>query len=629
MKGYAGKIIEVNLTTGAMTTYPLDDKMARDYIGGIGFNARILYDNVPPGSDALGPENILAFSAGSLVGSPFPTASRTEASAKSPLTGGFGTSNSGAFFGTRLKNAGYDVVIIKGKAANPVYIHIDNEQVRIKDAAQLWGKDAWEAIDLIKSWHYCAEIALIGTAGENMVRFASIENGYYDGWGRTGLGAVMGSKMLKAIVVNGSRGIVPNDPQALLKVTRKAQDLIKSAGAYQPFAEYGTMNATIPYGNYNAVSTHNFSRETLPDWKKTAGRQIVDVYGTRHIACQSCIIACGHLAEITEGKYAGLQVKALEITPTVSFSGNIGLGTEAAIKAAEVCQRLGMDMVSTGSLVAFATELYQKGIISHEDVGYELEFGNEDSAFALMNDIAQRNGLGAILAEGVKRAAAAIPGAEPYAMQVKGLEIPMIDPRGRWSTWTLGILTNIRGGDHLRCRNPVENLRFNETDEDFRQERFGYKLPMYEKLDMLEHLKTDAIDLENDTVNIARMSVWAEDLINLFNSTGVCIRPPVMEKLGPTVIAEALSAFNGLDISTEELMLAANRSWTLMKLFNLREGEKGGDSKFPRRFYKEATAGKTLDEEKIAKVVEEYYQARGWSETGSPLIETLQRLGLA
>jgi len=628
MQGYAGRILEINLSTGAQTIYILDEDLARECIGGIGFNARIIYDNIPPGTDALAPENVLVFGVGALVGSPFPTSSRTEASAKSPQTGGFGTSNSGAFFGLRLKNAGYDALVIKGRAPRPVYIHIDNEHIEILDADDMWGRDAWEVVDLLKIRHYGAEIALIGPAGENLVRFASIENGYYDGWGRTGLGAVMGSKNLKAIAVNGDLGLGVDNAKALLEATRKGQECIKSASSYQAFCEYGTMNATIPYGNFNAVSTHNFSRETLPDWKQTAGRQIVDAYGTRHIACQSCIIACGHLAEITEGKYAGTQVKALEITPTTSFSGNAGLGTEAAIKAAELCQRMGMDMVSTGSMVAFATELYQKGIINQDDVGYELEFGKEGASLALMDDIAHKRGFGAVLAEGVKRAADVIPGAEPYAMQVKGLEVPMIDPRGRWSTWTLGMLTNIRGGDHLRCRNPVENLRYNENDAALSQERFGFKPSMLDKLDMPEDLKAIAVDIDKDTVDIARMAIWAENLINLFNSVGVCIRPPVLEAIGPTILAEAINAFTGIDIIPQGLIWSAERTWNLIKLFNLREGESSRENKFPRRFYQEAIAGKVLDEEKIQKVVEDYYEVRGWDQSGKPYPDTVLRLNL-
>jgi aldehyde:ferredoxin oxidoreductase len=428
--GYAGNLLEINLDRGQVSTKELPPELARQYLGGIGFNARIVYDQVPAGTDALAPENVLVFSAGSLVGTPFPTAARVEASAKSPLTGGFGTSNSGSFWGARLKAAGYDSVIVKGRAERPVYISINNDRITVCDASALWGKDAWEVIDILKTRHYGAEVALIGPAGENLVRFASIENGYYDGWGRTGLGAVMGSKNLKAIVVQGTGSIVTADPVGLLNATRKGQELIKSASSYIPFSTYGTMNATIPYGNFNAISTHNFSRGTLPNWKETAGRQIVDTYGRRHIACQSCIIACGHLAQVTEGKYAGLKVKALEITPTASFSGNAGLDTAATIKAVELCQRYGVDMVGAGSLIAFATELYLKGIISKEDIGYELEFGNDEAAFKLLQDIVTRSGIGNILAEGTKRAASHFNGAKPYAMHVKGLELPMIDPAG-------------------------------------------------------------------------------------------------------------------------------------------------------------------------------------------------------
>ncbi|MEQ8173700.1 MAG: aldehyde ferredoxin oxidoreductase family protein [Syntrophomonadaceae bacterium] len=630
MFGYAGKILVVDLSTGGITIRPVQKELALKYIGGIGFNARILYDEIPVGADPLGPDNALIFSVGALVGTPFPTASRTEASAKSPATNGFGTSNSGAFLGLQLKAAGYDSLLIKGQSDKPVYILIENDKVDILDASFLWGKDSWDSIDILKNKHHGIEIALIGQAGENLVRFASIENGYYDGFGRTGLGAVMGSKKLKAIAVRGTKPIVPADARTLLDLTARGQQMIKRASSYVPFTEYGTMNATIPYGNYNALSTHNYSRGTLPDWKQRAGKQIVDEYSSRHIACQSCIIACGHIAEVKEGPYAGTMVKALEITPTVSYSSNAGLSTQATIKSYELCQRYGIDLSSSGAVLAFAMELFQKGLLTREEVGYDLEFGDDDAAFHLLEDIVMRRGIGNILAEGVKRAAQNWPGSEVYAMHVKGLELPMIDPRGRWSTWTLGMLTNIRGGDHLRCRNPVENLRYNENKWDYQRERFGFKKPMYDKLDMPEDLKAQAIDLESDTVDIAIMSKWAEDLINLFNSTGVCIRPPVMEAVGPSILAEVYKAATGWDMKPDQIMQSAERAWNLIRLFNLREGENASDSKFPRRFYQEAQSGNVVDEAKVDELMKNYYKARGWNrETGSPLQETLEALGLS
>ncbi|NLU50382.1 MAG: aldehyde ferredoxin oxidoreductase family protein [Syntrophomonadaceae bacterium] len=627
-RGYAGSILEVNLTESKVKRRELSMDFCKHYLGGISFNARIIYDEIPAGADALGEENILVFGVGTLVGSPFPTAARTEASAKSPITGLFGTSNSGMFFGARLKGAGFDSLVIKGRAEKPVYILIEDGEVQIRDAAHLWGKDSWETLDILKKQHFECEAAVIGPAGENLVRFACIENGYFDAWARTGLGAVMGSKNLKAVAVRGTRGVTPHDPQALARIAATARQLIQSSPFYKPFKSYGSMNAAIPYGNFKALAAHNFTKGCLPDWKENFARSRVEELVKRNVACQSCIIACAHWVEINEGNYKGLRMKDMEVTPVVSFGSQCGLGLEAVVKAAELGQRYGMDLVSAAGVIAMAIELFNKGIISREDVGYDLAFGDDEAIFRLMDDIAHRRGLGAVLAEGTRRTAERLEGAEASAMHVKGLEIPMIDPRGRWSTWTLGMLTNIRGGDHLRCRNPVENLRFNENKYEFRKERFGFDRRTYDALDMPEELKEKAIDLETDTVDIAVMSRWAEDLINLFNSVGICIRPPVMDKIGPSVIAQAYTAFTGIRITPEEVAQAAERSWNLMKLFNLREGEKPEDARFPRRFFTEPVGGKVLDEARVQEVLQEYYRARNWDDSGRPTAEKLRELGI-
>ncbi len=627
--GYAGQKLYVDLTGNECVTTGLEPDFCLQYLGGIGFNARIVADLVPPGIDALSPENVLVFGVGTMVGSPFPTASRTEASAKSPMTGLFGTSNSGMFFGIQLKNAGFDVLVIRGRAERPVYLLIEEGGCQILDAAELWGKDAWDCLDLLKKRYPGADAALIGPAGENLVRFACIENGYYDAWARTGLGAVMGSKNLKAVVVRGTLGIRPHNVPALMDSVVKARELIESSPFFEPFKSYGSMNAAIPYGNFKALNAHNFSQGCLPDWKANFARPKIEIHTRGHVACQSCIIACAHWVEITEGKYKGLRMKDMEVTPITAFGSGCGMSVEASVKAAEMNQRYGMEMVSAGGVVGMAIELFNRGIISREDVGYDLAFGDDDAILRLMDDIAHRRGIGSILAEGVMRASRHYAGGEDSAMHIKGLEMPMIDPRGRWSTWSFGMLTNIRGGDHLRCRNPIENLRFNENEHDFLKERFGFNQKAYDALDMPEELKSQAIDLETDTTDIAVMSRWAEDLINLFNALGVCIRPPVEHRLGPTILAEAYSAYTGLEISPLELMRSAERIWNLMKLFNIREGEKPEDSRFPRRFYEQAVGGKKLDETQVKKVLERYYIARGWDGmTGRPGAEKLKELGL-
>ncbi|MDH7498007.1 MAG: aldehyde ferredoxin oxidoreductase family protein [Syntrophomonadaceae bacterium] len=628
--GYAGTVLDVDLTAGTVTRTPLEPALCRDYLGGIGFNARVLYDQVPPGTDALAPANILVFSAGTLVGSLFPTASRTEASAKSPLTGLFGTSNSGMFFGIRLKAAGYDALVLRGKAKTPVYLAIEDDRVEIRPADDLWGLDSWQTIEVLEQRHRDCEVAAIGPAGENLVRFACIENGRYDAWARTGLGAVMGSKHLKAVAVRGTGSLRPRDPQGLLQVARQARELIMSSPFYVPFRDYGSMNAAIPYGNWNALAAHNFTLGCRPGWKEEFARARVEEHTRRHVACQSCIIACAHWVEVADGPYQGLRMKDMEVTPTVSFGSQLGLSLTSSVKAAELNQRYGMDMVSVAGVAGMAIELYRRGVLTRDDVGYDLDFGDDDAVFRLFDDIAHRRGIGALLAEGVKRAAEQLPEeARDAAIHVKGLEIPMIDPRGRWSTWTLGIITNLRGGDHLRCRNPVENLRFNLRDERMQVERFGFDRTMYERLDMPEELKRQAIDLESDSVDIAVMSRWAEDLINLFNAVGICIRPPVMNRVGPRLVAEACSVFTDFDFTADQVALAAERTWNLIKLFNLREGERPEDSSFPRRFYREAAGGQALDESKVAAVLARYYQVRGWDPaSGRPSEEKLRELGI-
>ena len=552
-RGYAGKMLEVNLTNRVVRERELTPELCHGYLG-IGFNAKIIYDEVPAGADPLGPDNILVFGVGTLVGSTFPTASRTEVSGKSPLTGLFGTSNSGMFFGTRLKNAGFDALIIKGRADKPVYILIADGQVSILDADHLWGKDAWDTLDILKKQHFECEAAVIGPAGENQVRFAAVENSYYDAWARTGMGAVMGAKNLKAVAVQGTLGLIPQDAQGLIDITWEARKMIKASPFYGSFESYGSMNAAIPYGKFKALAAHNFTKGCLPDWKENFNRSKVQKLVERYVACQSCIVACAHWVEIIDGKYKGLRMKDMEVTPVVSFGSQCGLELDAVVKATEMSQRYGMDMASTGGVMGMAVELFRRGIITREDLGYDLDFGDEDAIFQLMDDIAHRRGLGDVLAEGTRKAAQQFDGGEDAAIHVKGMEIPMIDPRGRWSTWTLGMLTNVRGGDHLRCRSPIENLRYNENKHEYHKERFGFNRRMYDKLDMPESWKEQAISLETDTVDIAIMSCWAENLINMFNAVGVCIRPPVLHAIGPTLIARALRVFNGLELSPAEVM---------------------------------------------------------------------------
>jgi aldehyde:ferredoxin oxidoreductase len=637
MYGYAGKLLDINLSTLTVNALPLDEELIKNYVGGVGFSTKIIYDQVPVGIDPFDPENILCFGVGSLVGTNVPTACRTEVSAKSPATGLFGTSNSGSFWGSELKFAGYDGIIIRGRASSAVYISINNEKVEIVPASYVWGKDAWETIKLIRNELKDDEIqiAAIGQAGENLCRFASIENGPYDAWGRTGLGAVMGSKKLKAIAVRGNKSIKVFNKKSFLNFTNQARAAIYESPFYGPFSKFGTMLATVPYYEFGALPGRNFQTGVIDNWMETRSRKLVSKYSNRGISCISCPIACAHWVEVKEGPYKGLRIKDMEVTPLIGFAAGCDINNIPAVsKLTEVCQRYGIDMVSAAGTIAFSMELFQRKIITEKDIGFQLEWGNEEAVFKLLDLIIKRDGIGDILAEGTKRAAEKIPGAENYAMHIKGLEIPMADPRGRWSTWTFGNITNIRGGDHLRNRNPVENLRFNDNPIEYKCEKFGFPDEIYEKLDMFEKVKEEVFQQETRDVNISRMSKWAEDLISVYNTLGICIRPPVLQAVGPTLLSNLYSTLTGIDITGEDLMKVGERIWNLQKLFNLREGEKSEDSVFPKRFYNEIlpdgpSKGKKLDAVKVKEVLGDYYQVRGWDrQTGVPTKEKLDELGL-
>jgi len=631
--GYAGKILVVDLTNHKITEHPLDRELQPRYLSGVGLNAHILYHEIPPGTEPLSPENVLTFSTGVFCGTNIPTSCRTEVSALSPATGLFGTSSSGNYWGGELKFAGFDAVIIKGKSDKPVYIWIQDGKAQLLPARDLWTLDAWETVLAIRSKHRDKEIqvACIGQAGENLVRFASIENGPYDAWARTGLGAVMGSKNLKALAVRGTGAVKVARKKDFLSAVNRTRQVIYNSPFFVPFRKYGTMLATLPYQEFGILPGRNFQTGTIEGWVKTRSRKQLPGYSNRGVACMACPIACAHWVEVKDGPYAGLQMKDMEVTPVIGFGAGCDIDNLPAIaKLTEACQRYGMDMVSTAASVAFAMELYQRGIINKSQLGFDLFWGNEEATFQLIDNIAHRKGLGDILAEGTMRAAAKISGSEDYSVHVKGLENFLIDPRARWSTWTLGYITNIRGGDHLRTRNPVENLRYNENPQPYRTEKFSFPQEMLDNLDMDETLKTEVFHPETKDVNIAKMSKWSEDLISVYNAVGLCIRPPVLHTVGPTLISRLYSALTGTDISPEEVIKAGERIWNLQKLFNIRHGEKPEDSQFPSRFYKEpSSSGKILDREKVEETLREYYRARGWDEkNGHPLEKKLKELGI-
>jgi len=627
--GYAGKILRVDLTNQTYRIEELRREVCKRFLGGIGFTTKLVLDELKPLIDPLSPDNILAISPGCFVGFNIPTAVRCEASSKSPLTYRFGTSSSGYFWSYSLKRAGYDMLVIYGKSPKPVYLLINDDLIEIKDASHLVGKDCWETVDIIKKENGKVEVACIGPAGENLVRYASIQNGYYNSWGRCGLGAVMGSKNLKAIAVSGSKEIQPYNEKALLECIHELVDRILSFPPFEKWRKYGTMIVTEVYSRMGALPAKNFQYGTIEGWERCTYQELSKYEGFK-LPCITCPIACSHVINTSDGRYKA------EITSATSFGAKLALlDLKSVIKCAEVCSRYGLDIITTAGTIAWAIECYERGILSKEQVGLDLKWGDEESILELIRKIAFREGFGNILAEGSARASKIIGrGSDRYAIQVKGMEIGGRDPRAKWSVWCFGYITNIRGGDDLRARPPIETFKDIQPLDEYFKEVLNVREERIKSLDMLDDIKK-RVFLENGKyMDIVEMTIWSENLITVFNCTGLCIRPPVLGTVGPHLISKIYRALTGIEVPPSNIMEVGERVWNMQKIFNVTEGERRDDYRFPSRFYEEPIkggpySGRKLDKEAVDKLLTKYFKLRGWDiRTGKPKLEKLSSLGI-
>ncbi len=609
------KLVKIDLTTKKVSIEDATN-LERDYLGGLGVNTKLLTDLTPQGVDPLGPENILSFGAGTFVGTLFPTAARTELTGKSPLSKRFGSTNSGGHWGATLKFAGYSYVVLTGKSPAPVFITIDNEQIRIEDASQLWGASTSFTVDWIRREKgKDFQVAGIGPAGEKLVCFASVMNNCHGSWGRTGMGAVMGSKNLKAIAVRGTGQVRVADRRGFAGIMREAFKKVISHDSFGYTNRYGSMVVADPYNKIGALPGHNFTRGYFDDWVATRGRGFFEnEYKEKDLACFSCPVACTHWTKVKGGRYQGYEYKGLEVSFVLEFGAKLGIRDIAEIlKCAEVCNLYGMDVVSASGVVAFAIEANQNGLLGKSSPEVPLAWGDFPGVVRLLESIGQRTGIGDLLAEGIRTASSHIPGSAKYAMHIKGVEMPVRDPRGKWDVWTLGYLTNTRCGDHLRTRSPADNLL--GKVRNYFEEEISVPIETINELDMPGCLKEEIFGDPPSRVDIPKMAVYAEDLITILNSTGLCIRPPIHRGLGPSFLARALAALTGTPYTEQGLMKAASDIWRLQHQFNLREGETRADYVFPDRFYEEALPLKSgskppLPREIIAAVLQSYFKAR-------------------
>ncbi len=437
-------LLNVDLTSGNIETEDIT-ALQRRYLGGLGINSRLAAELIPPRCSPFDEDNVLLVGAGSLTGTLLPTASRTDITSKSPLSGRYGSANSGGDWGVKLRQAGFDHLAIRGKAKRPVILYIDNGRVYLEEATYLWGEDTWFTADWIKkNKGEDFEVAAIGPAGENLVAFASIQNNYYNSWGRNGMGAVMGSKHLKAIAVRGSGKIEVACPEDFNKIRREAFEKVKNDDSFGWTKKYGSMIASTPYNKIGALAGHNFTRGSLERWEETRGRKIfIERYKEKSMACYSCPIACSHWSRVKEGPFKNYETKGLEVTFVLEFGAKLDIASIPEIfKCVELCNRLGMDVISSASVIAFLVECCEKNVIKSGDIGFAPTWNDYKSTLKLLHLIAYKEGIGEILSGGVKRAAEKIPGSEYYAMHIKGVEIPVRDPRAKCDIWSLGYLTN-------------------------------------------------------------------------------------------------------------------------------------------------------------------------------------------
>ena len=598
--GYTGTILRINLTTGAVTREPLDLKLAEDYVGGRGLTSYLLYREVDPAIDPLSEDNKLMFGTGPLTGTGAVAASRYVVVCKAPLTGTIACSNSGGFFGPELKFAGYDIVIFEGKSPKPVYVWIDDKRVEIRSAEKLLGMTPEETDDAVRAeTSLAAKVACIGPAGEKLSLLAGVLNDRQRLAARSGVGAVMGSKNLKAIAVRGTGSIHLADPEsfwfAALDVLKK---IVNDPVSFGSFRAYGTANLVNLINEMGAYPTHNFLEETFAGAAATSGEAIAENIMLRNRACFACPIACTRVSEVKEGPYKG-RGEGPEYETTWSFGALCGVSNlEAIAKANFLCRDYGIDSMSGGSTVACAMELFEKGHIPESDIGFPLRFGDADAMIRATIMMGERDGkFGALMADGSYRLAEHYGHPEMF-MGVKKMEMAAYSPRV-FQGMALHYATSNRGACHVRGNTVAAEL---------------YGIPKYVPPDTLEG-KEELVrrPFQNSTAFV--------------DSSGICL----FTKFAIThrEIAAMLAPATGIDFNFDKSIQQGDRIWNLERLFNLRAGFTAADDTLPARLMEPAVDGpRKGSRAELHQHLQTYYQLRGWDERGVPTKEKLSELGL-
>ncbi len=595
------KVLRVDLTTGKFADQEISKDDQKKYLGGRGLAAKMLYEENKPKLDAFDPENRLIIMAGPYTGTYGSFTAFYNVTTKSPLTGAILSAHSGGHWGPMLRKTGYDGIVFKGKSPRPVYLLLTDSGPQLIDAADLWGKDVFETIDTLEKRHERARSAVIGPAGENLVRYAAIMNDHHRAAGRGGVGAVMGSKKLKAIVVHGTKEVAQNDPEGLKASFKAATATVKEKS--QAFMKYGTSMVVGITGKAGTIPTRNFQTGFFPEYEKIGGDAVVNGYKTKDTACARCPLHCGNLTK-AEKDYK-VETEGPEYETLAMFGSNLGNSNlESILMANNLCNQYGIDTISCADTIACAIELFEKGIITEKDTGgIRLTWGDHASIVKLVELTGKSEGFGKLVGEGSRRLAAKYgPEAGKYAMNVKGMEFPGYDPRGIQGM-SLAFATSTRGACHLRATMYVPELFQGKLD------RFTVKgkAPVLKEFQELFTL-FDCMILCKFGARNAFNNSW-DEMVKLVNMA------------------------TGAGYTADELKQVGARSWTMERLFNLREGLSKKDDTLPERLFTVPihdgpSKGAVVNKADFDKELEEYYKLWGWTADGVPTKQALDALGI-
>ncbi len=609
MYGWRGKILRVDLTSGKVRGDNLDPKVAKDYIGGRGLGVYFLNQEGDPACDPLSAENVMVMAAGPLTGTPAPSAARYMVMTKGPLTGAVTCSNSGGHFPRELKRSGFDALVITGRADQPVYLWIDRGRAELRPAGRLWGRTVPETTDaLLGETDPKARVACIGPAGEKLVLFAAIMNDRYRAAGRSGVGAVMGSKKLKAVVVRGEGAVPMADPARFKEIQRRVLTNFRKAAAAgpSPLSQHGTIGVMTPLvQKFGIFPTKNFQQGTFSGWEAITGQTLTQKYLQKTVACWACPVSCGRYTKITEPGFEG-EGEGPEFETAFTLGALCMIDNLAAItKANYLCNEFGLDTMTMGSTIACAMELFERGYLPEKEIGGPLKWGDAEKMVELVRMTGLREGFGNRLAEGSYRLAERC-GHPELAMAAKRLELPGYDPRGLQGAG-LNYATSPIGGSHCRA-----HMAYCEM--------VGIPKP---------------IDPHEWRGKGSLVKFW-QDVFSIIDSAGFCIfftvRNLLRQELGiyPDGILEYLNAVTGADYTMEELMKAGERILNAERMFLVRAGFSRKDDALPGRltgepFSEGPARGRVVH---LEEMLDEYYRERGWTREGIPSEDKLKELGL-